>query len=72
MSELDQVEELTEILRAAKPTVVVRALRRAYPTIDWPGPSEWRRIDVDLAVLEKLAALGLTSGRSTPSTRASL
>ncbi len=60
LSEQDQVEELTEILRVAKPAVVVRALRRAYPTVNWPGPSEWRRVDFDLEVLEKLAALGLT------------
>ncbi len=60
MSEQDQVEELTEILRAAKPAVVVRALRRAYPTVYWPGPSEWRRADFDLDLLEKLAALGVT------------
>ena len=60
LSEQDPVEELTEILRAAKPAVVVRALRRAYPTVNWPGPSEWRRADFDLDLLEKLAALGVT------------
>ena len=64
MSVRDRVNQLEDVIRSANPTEVVRALRRVYPDVDWPGPNRSPRIHIDVKKLEKLASLYVTIGEA--------
>ena len=60
----DDVEQLEAVIRSMSLPELVRALRRVYPDVDWPGPNRSPRIEVDLKRLEKLGTLCVTVGEA--------